>query len=165
MMVFLVAILPGCQKKEAGDSEKFIKEFSLKSEDFSGDTLNVSYLKEEEIMEVLTNGTHVVLFAHAGKMVNEDVALLADLVSQYEGMRIYYFDIEKVDKSLANEIVSAATPMISYLPFEDNDEIIYFVKDGEIYRYVYDNYGNVEDYKDALDVLADYKKPGCSGLC
>ena len=84
MMVFLVAILPGCQKKEAGDSEKFIKEFSLKSEDFSGDTLNVSYLKEEEIMEVLTNGTHVVLFAHAGETVNKDVALLADLVSQYE---------------------------------------------------------------------------------
>ena len=120
----------------------------------------------EDIKEKLTNGTHVVLFAHPDEDDKPIVQQLAKAVKDYGGMVIYYYDMEDVDSRLAGEIQDLMTPWISEGYFNEGKPVIYMIKDGELVDCIYSySEGYIKSITDALYIMATNEKPACSGGC
>ncbi len=131
----------------------------------NGDSV-VFLADRDDIMDKLQNGTHVVLFAHPDEAQKEPVKKLVELISQYPGVRIYYYDLNDVGEKLGNDIQQLLTPHISSYYFDGSEPVIYMIRNGELVQGFW-SYGEDSSagWKEAMDIMTADKKPACSGGC
>ena len=119
ILLAVLLLLAGC----SGNTKKPDNDFS-ELYGVNGDSV-VFLTGREDIMEKLTNGTHVVLFAHPDDDQKKIVRDLVELTKQYAGVRIYYYDLNDVSEKLGNDIHQLLTPHISSWYFDGSEPVIY----------------------------------------
>ena len=153
-------MLAGCNGNQSKPEDDFYELYGV-----SGDSV-VFLTGRDDIMEKLQNGTHVVLFAHPDEDQKDVVKNLVELVSQYPGARIYYYDLNDIGTELGNEIHDLLTPHISYWYFGGNEPVIYMIRNGELVEGFWSySEGSQGRLKEAMDIMTSDKKPACSGGC
>ena len=158
----VLLLLTGCKGPDKPETDTFARDYETEQ--------GIGRLLEDagDIMEKLTNGTHVVLFAHPDADDKPIVQKLAAAVKEYSGMAVYYYDIENVDDKLANDIHGRITPWISIGYFDTDKPVMFFIGNGELVDYIY-FFDSEETYvktiDDALKVMAENKKPACIDGC
>lgn len=169
-IVFIVLLmllsLIGCQpKQDKTDSIRFKEEYEAINGKVneSGKTVttieidennSVKYIEQNEVVEALTNGTHVMYFGWPEcTWCRRSIPVLIEAVNQYPGMRIYYFSIKQAREDYENGLKSelaylykeiSKILLLSDVDFTEISEIddigvlkivasmLLFVKDGEI---------------------------------
>ncbi|MGI6607976.1 MAG: hypothetical protein ACOX1F_03230 [Erysipelotrichaceae bacterium] len=68
---------------------------------------SIKYIEKHEVIEALTNGTHVVYFGWPEcSWCRRALPVLIEAVNQYQGMRIYYFSIKQAREDYDNGVES-----------------------------------------------------------
>ncbi len=167
LSIFLILLsLAGCKpNKIKTDNIRFKEEYeSINGQlNESGKTITsieidennpIKYIEQDEVIEALINGTHVVYFGWPEcSWCRRALPVLIDAVNQYQGMRIYYFSIkqarEDYDNGVGSELAKLYKEVSEVLLLSDVDfaeisavdengvlrivaSMIIFVKDGEI---------------------------------
>lgn len=163
-LLMLVACVPTVP---LSDSEKFIIQFKLYSDELAEEELNVKMLeKYDDLKQELKNGTHIVLLASAEDFVNEAVFELMKVSLEYEAIRIYHFDYEKLNDKQLTEVQEIATPYAS--DYDISNPMIYFMKNGEVTTWFDTDSIEMSSlpldsvFKEAFDEIANTSKPGCN---
>ena len=162
VILAVLLVISGCRKPDVPEADEFARDYE--TEEGIGRALEDA----GDIMEKLTNGTHVVLFAHPDDDDKPIVQKLAAAVKEYSGMAVYYYDMEKVDDKLTNEIHGRITPWNSMGYFDTDKPVIFFIGNCELVDYIC-SFDEEETYvksiNNALKVMADNKKPACIDGC
>ena len=160
MLLSVLLLLAGCDGNNKKPENDFSELYGV-----NGDSV-VFLTGREDIMEKLTNGTHVVLFAHPDDDQKEIVKDLVELTSQYAGVRVYYYDLNDVGEKLGNDIHEMLTPHISTWYFDGSEPVIYMIRNGELVQgfWSYSD-GSQASWKEAMDIMTKDTKPACSGGC
>lgn len=164
LILLAVLLLAGCQNGGNTDEEKFRKEYGLKT----NKQIYVRYAEnEKDLLEQVCNGTHVILLAHPDESVNDFVSDLVDICGNFQGLYVYYYDLDKVTDGLAASLYEKATPYCDPGYLNDASMVIYLVKGGETVNYMTDSdmrsadpsFGDV--LNDALTDMLNGPQPGC----
>ncbi|MBR0385424.1 MAG: membrane lipoprotein lipid attachment site-containing protein [Erysipelotrichaceae bacterium] len=163
LILLAVFMLTGCGK--LSDEQRFAKEYGL---DDPGD-LAVRYIADKkELLEELVNGTRVILISHPDEEINEDVRTIVKNSSNFSGVYVYYFDRQKVDDELEQQIWQTATPYISEDYMQGEKLLVYFRKYGEIFDYLTGSdikkldISLTEKVNNTLNEMLKDLRPGCN---
>ena len=154
IILLCIFMLTGCVSKK---TDTFEQEYGVSGIDA------VELKDSDDVMEKMTNGTHVVLFAHPDEDQKKVIEVLAEAVKQYAGVRIYYYDLDKVQNKLGGDIIEMTTPWISNYPFSMGP-VIYFIRNGEVVDWQCGKEA-VLDFNEVLTLMTSGEKPACSGGC
>ena len=153
LLVLLGVLLSVCGCSRQSDGSKFAEEYGV-SED-----VKVKYMKAKDYEYQMTHGTHVVLICN--EKDKDTVIALTNVISEYDGMYIYYINSDEFAKSsIITEI-------------EDTKEVtraLFFIKEGEIIdRFDLDHVPEAriieKVFKGELDNMVREIEPGCSDGC
>lgn len=131
-LMAVLVLLAGCKPAlPLSDSEQFIIDFELSSEELADRSLNVSYLSEfDELKREMSNGTHIVLLASGDQSVRDIIFQLAVSSLNYPAVRIYFYKFNALSAQQIEELKEEMTPFDS--EFSPSNPTIYFIKNAEI---------------------------------
>ena len=169
ILVILLAclLLIGCQKKPLNEEQQFIKDYGLSCRE---DDIAIRNIKDEkDLLEQVTNGTHMVLLAHPDDELKTLAGTLATSSAHFASMYIYYYDRELVDEQLAKKIYQQGTPYFEEGYLEGEPLAVFFVKQGEVTDvWVYSELASLDEaavtekVNDTLEEILRDLAPGCN---
>ena len=153
LLVLLSVLLLVCGCSRQDDGKKFAEEYGV-----SEDT-KVKYMKAKDYEHQMTHGTHVVLICN--EKDKDTVTALANVISEYDGMYIYYINSEEFAKS--NQTIDIDET-------KDVARALFFIKEGEIIdRFDLDHVPEAriieKVFSGLLDNMVREIEPGCSDGC
>lgn len=183
MVVGLLSIIDDKQKI-SGDSLKFKEEYEiLNGKYYSENNITATsvtiekenpmiYLNDNNIIEKLTEGTHIVYFGYSeSEWCRRTVPVLLEFAKTNMIDTIYYYNFANLENEykkgnnankiiLYNDIVEILKDNIKSMNENDKQKLsaptVFFIKDGEI---VGSHYKLVESYKDySIDLTEEQKK-------
>ncbi len=161
----ILLFLFGCQAHPETDAQKFKKEYEQLNGQIAENGLEytnvniseeskIKYIQEGKLIEVMTNGTHVVYLGWPDcPYCRICVPILLETVAEYSGINVYYYNIKELREAYQNGLddensrlykqlcsVISQSEYVSPSIFDTFDDgtlklaasTVYFIKDGQL---------------------------------
>ncbi|MDO4378856.1 MAG: hypothetical protein Q4C64_07005 [Erysipelotrichia bacterium] len=161
----ILLYLFGCQIQPKTDAQKFKRDYEQLNGKLAENGLEyanvvipeeskIKYIQEGKLIEVMTNGTHVVYLGWPDcPYCRICVPILLETVAKYSGINVYYYNIKELREAYQNDLddensrlykqlcsLISQSESISQSIFDTFDDgtlklaasTVYFIKDGEL---------------------------------
>ena len=158
ILLAVLLLLTGCQQEKKSFSQQFAETFACDENNRAVE------LKGEDFDFQVTHGTHVILLANKDNDVNKQVEELVQAVNNHNGMVIYFFDTAK--QLPADQLTQLQKAIDAFMenpqPWNSEQPIVLFVKQGELLEVYNVKQSGYELYDSQLTAMENNSAPGCN---